>query len=920
MIFCMYNYTCYFLPLMNCRKRSWGRSGQRRKTFGIKVTNLPHDITKEELYDCFNGYEIDSVVLKHGNGTPYAFVNFYTASCAQAAATNEDGTLIGENQIKCKVQTEDHKSGRQYTVKVTNLSKRTTEKTLSSLFNFGTTPRVRLIRCHKSQFNFAYVNYSLQSDSEYAVNNLDEEEVNGSQIKVKLHTGEAQERSSSPEELMHNSTDYMVQTSHPLYHSLTTSVPIAKDTCMDTCTIKVSIFGDLSSEDIDHVFRQYGNMQRKPRIRGKDPRYTYINFSSPEEASDACTLHNAKIDGVRITVKLHSSQNGGHNIDSKEIHGMSPTANCPVTMTHPSTAGSCCVKVSIYGKLTSEDIKTTFSKFGKVRRRPYLHGRYPRFTFVNFTSPQAATEVCTLNNSMVKGVKIYVKLQPSKKQGPDNECGEVQCTPLIASILHTKYKKRLEELKSEYRVTISLQPSSHSVKIVGGKEKVAAVDDIMQDLVEAVESYISEKDCNIPGHAVPLFEQDSVTDELKKIEESHSVEICVVTAPPLSMVVKLASFSNEVKQCFTPTASNTIPTCAQLDAYLYTKPHRPSASDSKTTWLWQNDSKSAYVSYTPEICTKLSKAFSSNEKTSFIKIRSQTYHINFQKMTQTNMASFCSRSIKQVASLSVQWFYKDDKKVFAPYMSDQSSEIEQMFASNNVAKILTINGNLYTFDFTTMTQRNVRSGKAWKIERRCESTEPSVPLVEHVLTLQIRGLLLSIGEATKEIESMITKATVEKKCQLYEGSSASFKTELLRKMNEYFVTAQLDGDCLKLKGMARYIEGVHLLAEHSKWKMEWEEESLNCHHTGVLSQKRCAWCLWSVIQMSGKGKSDALIRPLAEPEFSSLNVFRTSGCGSVTPLQKDECPKQMLTVSMKRTFFMEHVPLHQRRFSDHRWE
>ena len=797
-----------------------------RKTYGVKVNHLPQDITERQVRVHFKRFgSIANVALKHGEGECYGFVNFYSQSCAEAAANGMNGALVNGKRINCKAQCEpvrEHRSPSigEYTVKVTCISKDTSEDTLSHLFSFGASSHniilsIRLNQCPKEPFNFAYVNYFLQSDAERAVNRLDQRNVDGSQIRVKLHPAQqvSQHSPKSPDVQIPN-----------CFRSLSTMSPHS----MKPRSPPVSV-----QRYFLHPAQQVSQHSPKsPDVRM--PNYTRSLSTMPPHSMKPCS--------PPVTVQRHFS-------DPQAVPIQPHTPAAVVVQSHT-------VKVSIFGELSSEDVEEVFCRFGEIRDKPVIRGGEPFYTFVNFTSPMAATDARNrMHNSTVKGIKIYVTFKV-QKQSPNLESKEVRCSPLIASILQTRRREELEQLKSDHQVQVSSKPSSNSVKVWGEKEQVAAVEVCLRNLMEKIEGDITVKECELPSHSVPLFKQDSAIEELKKVEATHGVEFSVLkstftsdesaldemamlsrsanrtptssdranlktTSDSESAPVKMAAFCEDVKECFTATeceSTDTTPTCSELASYLKEKTQNHSTSKPDTTWLWQNDSGTGFSTYTSEVCATLSKAFVDTPSGSTtVIIGSFEYLIDFSNMTQTNITSGRSRPIQQAAS-NVQWFYKNNEREFVPYTAEQSAEIEQMYKSDS-SHSLVINRKRYMFDFTTMTQCNVVSRKLRKIERHVEISEedPSVPVaVERVLTMQASGVPPSPDLALKELEAMVKKATIEKKCQLYDGSSASFKTKLVKNMNKYFVTTNLVDECLKLKGMPQYVERVYLLAEQEK--------------------------------------------------------------------------------------------------------
>ena len=713
-------------------------NSDRRKTYGIKVGHLPPTISYKQIREHFHEFGgIADIFVKRGTGGCYAFVNFYSNFCAQKAANAMDGTIFEGRTIACKVQIEPRITHVQksnsvatemYTVKVTHLAKSTSEYSLLNEFRLKTEENdihnVRIIQC--SKVNHAYVNYLSLRDAQNAVTIFDQRYFDGSKIRVKLQIGQVSQPSLKvPGEPMYTipqttTTLSQLSSPQPSCHSL--------------------------------------NKRRSP--------------SHPKSAS---------IPGPKKQNMLARPKS---------------SIATPVPMAHSQ---SCTVKVSMYSKLKPEDIKTAFGQFGPIQNRVYIRGRDPSYTFVTFSSPEVAANACKLHNTTVKHVKVCVKVHiPDKQASPNLYSKEIQYSPLTASILKTKHKAELERLEKEHQVKIVMKPTSSCIKISGEEEQVIQMELCLQLLEGSINSRISTKDCELPCHSAPLFEQDST---IKKIASNHGVQFCVSRN---STFVEVTLFCKEVKQCFSPTpGEGLLPTCSALASYLKEK--------TEFTWLWEDD-YGGYTPYSSKVSFQLSRGFYLSPSGKFAMTRgSVKYLINFSEMTQTNITTRHSRSIKKMVGM-IQWLWHDGM-TFVPYTQTESVQIEQMFHSKICQQLLSIEGNMYTFDFTTMTQCNLHSNYKRKIERRVED---AIPKTEHVLTLKVSGLPESLEPAMKELKETVEKATVEKECLLNMESSNGFKARLVKNMNKYFVTADLVDDCLKLKGMPRYVERVHLLAEQEK--------------------------------------------------------------------------------------------------------
>ena len=86
-------------------------------------------------------------------------------------------------------------------------------------------------------------------------------------------------------------------------------------------TVKVSVYGELSSDDLEEVFSRFGEVLEKPIIRRGAPNFCYVNFASSHAAARACELHNTTVNGIRVEVKVSQKQRstGGPNQESRAV-------------------------------------------------------------------------------------------------------------------------------------------------------------------------------------------------------------------------------------------------------------------------------------------------------------------------------------------------------------------------------------------------------------------------------------------------------------------------------------------------------------------------------------------------------------------------------------------------------------------------
>ena len=786
-----------------------------------------------------------SVVVKGGEKESYAFVNFHSKSCAERAARELRGMNVGGRQISTKLQDTPHPLSlpmsmfhnvfenscqpvheRNQSVKVTYLSKQTTEESLKHYFSVKGKYQVisvKIMHCDKPH-NYAYVNYSSKIEAESAMAELHQTRFEGTTIKVKCVGGP--NLSQSPVMVGGQST---------------------------------AAFNRSSTAE-----RGRGEGRGERSARQRDGEILVVMGDTPTIAPLASSLVGNEANFVptqtyqpkRISPAHTSLISAASPPKIGRSHSVTPYpykppaivnppvvrhASQPLPISSPShflESRSATVKVSIYGELSAEDIEGVFGQFGKFREKIVIRPGTPSFCYVNYELSQDASKACALSNTTVLGVRVEVKL--SQKQRNSSSSGQesrvVSCSSLIASILQANRKKELEDLEKEYGVASKV--FSDSIKMWGKSDQVATAEPSLQLLVSALEEDISTEDCDLPCHSVPLFEQDLMVKKLHTIEEANGVEFRVLYANCSQEPINVDSFKEELTKCFSSNGSGSgvtesIPQHSDLTHFMKQKLQPATSTDY--LWLWKKDNGS-YEPYSPEVCSCLNQKFNFPLQSSFqLDLDTGfTYAFDFCKMMQTNQSTDRQRKIKKVPkeSVSTQWYYCNDKKQYLPYTVDQSAALEHMYQAKSAAPSLTINNNVYLFDFTgtTMIQKNAKTKQRRNIMR--EVIHDSVH--EYVLIVQVSGLASSLYPSIEQLRSTVSSAIVEKECHLHTSCSTEFKKRLLQNLNKYLVTLSLDQQCLKLKGTAQYVEKVTLLAEREK-NLEYERQLQESKEIGGIT-------------------------------------------------------------------------------------
>jgi len=367
------------------------------------------------------------IYIHHGDGENYAFINYSSLADAQIAANEMDGEKIDGMQITVKVQGQKF-SGRSptSTVKITNLSKQTTEEALRNTFSFSAEVTIRSVKVNQtvgaSAFNYAYVNYTNPSDAERAERELNGIKIDGSIVKVRPHfSGEA-------------TVGYP-----PISPTRSLSIP---------------------------------QTHQPLRASSFSPR----GYSIPITQTHSPTLHSPTKYSSIPTAPLHPTCISQTPISSQ------------VTSSHPPHMQSNTVKVSIHGDLTGEDIEEFFSQFGVINEKPIVHPGTPKYAYINFQNSQEALAACKQNIITIMGTRVHVKVSEKVGGGGSiHECKPFACDSLVARLLTSKeYQDKLEKIEQTHKVRVKRMKSGNGVNFWGDPQKFDAVEMFIELLAEDV--------------------------------------------------------------------------------------------------------------------------------------------------------------------------------------------------------------------------------------------------------------------------------------------------------------------------------------------------------------------------------------------------------------------------------------------------
>ena len=272
-------------------------------------------------------------------------------------------------------------------------------------------------------------------------------------------------------------------------------------------------------------------------------------------------------------------------------------------------------------------------------------------------------------------------------------------------------------------------------------------------------------------------------------------DFCMANPNTTIQNIKFVLFQQDAVDAFKPLLVSGI--CGEYQYGSSSRPHAKhiapdeslavfspisTSSAQSSDWQWYND-KGHYVSYGPDISSKLSSAYRANPKGSAnVLINGVTYDINFARMIQTNPITGHRRPIQHAtaSSSAVEWQYQNDVGSYSSYTAADSASIENMYQAKRPDHLF-INEKAYTFDFTQMCQINVTTGFKRPIHRQThtqssagvsvaaaaapepldEEDEPESESEDIVLTL--RGPYDSLEAAETKVRSKLDSAWKKQK-------------------------------------------------------------------------------------------------------------------------------------------------------------
>ena len=633
---------------------------------------------EHQLDSLFGEYGSCEAHLRHeyGQNERYAFVNYCSQEAARTAARELNGTMLNGGRLTVKLQGESstRSSVGEYTVKVENLSKTTTEDTLEDFFGFFDNVEVASIKINRppgSSFNYAYVNYYNAEDAQRAVDELNNTKIEGLIVKVKLHQSQGGVRSPlSASPMDHGwhpslSRQPYPSVSHSPYgpplQSPTAGVPLSGSVPPPSNTVKVTIQGHLTGEDLEMIFKQFGTVTSRPSIIPGAPNFAYVNFSCPNEAKAALCMNRQMIKGVPIGVKLKLDSRGSGN-------SMVPS---------PS--------------------------------HDYLQVRCEKLIVQLITSPYVLQYKLQL-----QGIEssLFVKVAPMKGESGFSISGNQKSLEEARLQLEGVILQAKEEFDEE-----SFTVPCHFTPVFGNLETAKLVDKVEQKHYVEFLVYDSSKQQPVDTSIFSQF----VSAQLKSHTQAPAKIVTVskfLTTSTNSESTGIWEWQNDdgsfkaydAKQCKmfdlkfqsdpTCTFSSLISTEQGVAGYSINfksmtqtnvstrksrQIRRQQVGNSSAEWLFTDDERKL-VPYTKQQSSEIEKAWASGSKSLSMVIKHHTYKLDLIKMKQKNVSTLTERKIMRKSSSGrhINFRVHGWKKNLKQAVIDLQSELDKNVVKSSI--------------------------------------------------------------------------------------------------------------------------------------------------------------------------------------------------------------------------------------------
>ena len=507
-----------------------------------------------------------------------------------------------------------------YTMKLTGLPENVTPHLLKRFVRKNSAEK-GLTKPIRVMSGYALLNYSSESLLERACSKLDGKSFRGSIVRAKAKGSSSQ------------STIYFTVKLNHLPHNL-------------------------NEEEIKQICSRFDNLTSIKLNEG----YGYVNFSDQQSAQSAaefldkkcfCGQHiRAKMQQLEepIAVQHHfkPTPSSTSTPDSFLVGGNVSHSHLPLPVSASKPSSQSTVKVELSGPgLSAQELLCYFMKFGDVDGTPVIHRGSPDYAYVNFNNPDNAEEACKQPRVQLKTVKLTIKL--SKKLKPTIPKIDMRTLAdndgVVNRLLAQHFFNRIENKLTSFNVSVKPGIGFEGLQLTGTGEDIGRAQVLLQTELDVIKSKIVKKAERFSCTIIPFCSNPEI---FQNLQQKHFCEFSVMRndGSEESLILfcaTIAQFSNK---------PSPMP-LALLDDYIVTIADGQSAIPC---WQFQDDSKnftemssddSKAVEHIFQNSKTPSTHMSSPHSSSLLTIGRFVYKLDFSQMTQENISTRSTRSIKR---------------------------------------------------------------------------------------------------------------------------------------------------------------------------------------------------------------------------------------------------------------------------------
>ena len=861
----------------------------------MKVNHLAKSLPERWLRSTFSSFgEIESLVLRESNAENYAFINFYSLSSAQKAVSKMNGNVVGGFQLQVKLQEtqkgrlfspkivhpplaaatsevgeeacktdagtvdtveQSHKSKtrQQYTLKVTNISKTTSEEQLQVEFGrFKGFMGLKIV-CGSPQY--AWVNYSDLSGAKEAELVVNDKELDG--CKIKVHLRGKYSTSLQASSLSSQAANICPLNQAVIPHPVKPFFALSRLQGYPSATqpkVMSSIFSshypgitiqppkppvEATGFSLQHLGESNDNptlselptvssVTKKSCLAAADGMPLQDPASNPKVIAQGATdAVAAKGKGASLNESQAASQNPFTHALTKNSSSLktkpTPTASARSQQIYSqvldtsSTMGS--RKDTKTPKLDTYSMTATSDRPQIITETAKQNQTLPakRYSSIQMKAPtsnssvEAVTQVVP-ENPFLQAHRSFevVESQPilvSSKKGELEKHRAYTRTlqksikypnPLVAKILtsHPRFKSEVGKITKAFDVSLDTV-DNECITISGNPESVKQAEKEMSTLTHQILQNITEDSFPLQLLHVPLFADQKTVDDINGIETKHCIELTVVTQS--STLVSIKQFAASIRSLNAALLQVT-----ELSEFVNTS--------SQFVWYALNDHAELKCLH-PDLSDLLNELYSPSDQRNLL-FESKEYVADFSAMLLMERSTGISRKIHRESP--VWCYYESDEFGFVPHDKVESETIERLFQDGGPTS-LEVEGKLCLIDFDKMLQIDLETGNKMALSRNPPLNRATC-FRERNITLRARGLKESFSVAITDLEAMLDSRTMsvsyDPEFPSYETHALALQNLLLNTARQYFVRAEIvqEGSVkqIRIQGAGDYIEKVKL--------------------------------------------------------------------------------------------------------------